>query len=146
MFENLDEPLLQEIRAWAIEHRPLPTPSVLLHGDLLGQNILLSIDDEQPGLIDWERSSLGDPANDLAIVTRGHRRPFQTTNGLALLLEAYVEAGGQKITIEDVYLHELCLVTRWYRESLEARSGHPPNFYLNQLRGIFRCATKFSNR
>ncbi len=141
VFEDLDEPLVQEARAWAFEHRPPRTPSVLLHGDLLGQNILLALGDEPPGLIDWERATLGDPAYDLAIVTRGLRRPFQTTDGLALLLEAYAKSGGQEVTIEQVYLHELCLVTHWYRESMKERSGHPPDFYLNQLRGIFRRAT-----
>ncbi|MES1178233.1 MAG: phosphotransferase [Myxococcales bacterium] len=32
---------------------------------------------QTPAVIDWEYTALGDPAYDLAIVTRGARRPFQ---------------------------------------------------------------------
>ena len=68
-------------------HLPPATPSALLHGDLLGQNILFSLDGEPLGLIDWEQTELGDPAYDLAIVTRGVKRPFKVSGGLDLLVE-----------------------------------------------------------
>ncbi len=112
----------------------------MLHGDLLGQNILFLLDDERPGLIDWEAAEIGDPAYDLAIVTRGARRPFKEDDGLARLLDAYLEAGGQPVTAAEVHLYELWLITRWYREALAGAPGHGPVQYLNQLRGILRRA------
>ena len=80
-----------------------------MHGDLLGQNILVD-PDGSPSVIDWEYAQRGDPAHDLAIVTRGVRRPFQVERGLEKLLEAYHRHGGTGVTIEQVRLHELC---RW---------------------------------
>jgi aminoglycoside phosphotransferase (APT) family kinase protein len=103
--------------------------------------------DGRIGVIDWARSRIGDPAYDLAIVTRGVRRPFQVENGLARLLDAYRAAGGQSVTAAQVHLHELCLAMRWYRDSLDpARRVHPAEQELNRLRGIFKRATAGAGR
>jgi aminoglycoside phosphotransferase (APT) family kinase protein len=132
------EPLLRDIHAWALENLPPAEPSVLLHGDLLGQNILLA-PGETLGLIDWEWAQLGDPAYDLSIVTRGARRPFQVDGGLDRLLESYA-ARSSEIKKEHVHLYELCMIARWYVESLrrDRERGHPPEHYLGQLSGAFR--------
>jgi aminoglycoside phosphotransferase len=90
-----------EARGWAVEHLPPPEPSALLHGDLLGQNILATMDGP-PVLIDWELARRGDPAYDLAIVTRGVRRPFGVEHGLERLLAAYHAAGGHPVTAREV--------------------------------------------
>lgn len=133
------EPLLRDVHAWALENLPPAGPSVLLHGDLLGQNILLA-PREPPGLIDWEWARLGDPAYDLAIVTRGARRPFQIAGGFDRLLEAYA-AYGSEIRKEQVHLYELCMMAGWYLESLQGRErGHPPEELLNRLSGALRRA------
>ncbi|HKY40315.1 MAG TPA: aminoglycoside phosphotransferase family protein [Polyangiaceae bacterium] len=55
--------------AWAAGRQPPSGAPTLIHGDLLGQNILLAPGDA-PGLIDWEYCAIADPAYDLAIVTR----------------------------------------------------------------------------
>lgn len=136
IFEGRPEPLLRDIHTWALENLPPAEPSVLLHGDLLGQNILLA-PGEPLGLIDWERAQLGDPAYDLSIVTRGARRPFQIAGGLDHLLEAYA-AQGSGIKKEHVHFYELCMIARWYVESHGRERGHPPEEYLNRLGGVFR--------
>ncbi len=140
IFDGLDDPQVRDVHAWALDHLPPPTPASLLHGDLLGQNILTLLDDDRLGLIDWENAMVGDPAFDLAIVTRGLRRPFKADDGLARLLDAYEQAGGEPVTAAEVHLYELWLITRWYRESLAGGPGHPPEQYLNQLRGVLRRA------
>lgn len=111
---------------------------MLLHGDLLGQNIRLPLDNAPLGLIDWERARLGDPAYDLAIVTRGARRPFQIDRGLDRLLEAYV-LRGTELRKEHVHLYELCMMAGWYRDSFEADiRGHSPEVLLGNLQRHFR--------
>ncbi len=140
IFEGRPEPLLRDIHAWALENLPPAEPSVLLHGDLLGQNILLA-PGEPLGLIDWEWAQLGDPAYELSIVTRGARRPFQIAGGLDHLLEAYAVRSSE-IKREHVHLYELCMIARWYVESSqrERDRGHPPEEYLNRLAWVFRRA------
>ena len=91
-------------------------------------------------MIDWEYAMRGDPAYDLAIVTRGVRRPFQVDGGLHRLLEAYVAAGGPPLTTADVHFHELCLAAGWYREALAGKGAHPPDQERQRLRGILKRA------
>ena len=85
-----------------MEHLPTARPSVLLHGDLLGQNILLA-PGTPPTVIDWEYARHGDPAYEFAIVTRGVQRPFEIADGLARLVEAYQRHGGQEVRAEHVH-------------------------------------------
>ena len=85
---------------------------------------------------------MGDPAYDLAIVTRGGRRPFQIDRGLDRLLEAYA-ACAPEVRKEHVHLYELCLLTRWYRDSLDpSLRSHPPGEMLDRLRRHFRRVTE----
>ncbi len=137
VFDGLEGAEVRAARAWAEAHLPAAEPSVLLHGDLLGQNILLA-PGGPPAVIDWERARRGDPAYDLAIVTRGHKRPFQTERGLDRLLEAYHGHGGARVTPEHVALHEMCLVAGGYVESLAGRGAHPPHEELARLAGLLR--------
>lgn len=97
--------------AFAAGSLPEPElPTCFVHGDLLGQNILLSLDDEPPAVIDFENAERGDPAQELAIVTRGIRRPFGIDGGLAKLLDEYAAAGGHVVTAADVQLYEALLL------------------------------------
>jgi aminoglycoside phosphotransferase (APT) family kinase protein len=135
------EPALAAACAWAMAHLPPDRPAALLHGDLLGQNILLC-PGEPAAVIDWEYACLGDPAYDLAIVTRGAKDPFKTAGGLNKLLDAYRKHGGD-VTATAVHLHELCLVASWYRDARKGRGGEAQaQQYLAQLRNILRRAER----
>jgi aminoglycoside phosphotransferase (APT) family kinase protein len=129
----------EAVRGWVREHLPPAEPSCLLHGDLLGQNLLLSWEDEPVGVVDWGAALLGDPAYDLAVVTRGVRRPFQVSGGLQRLLEEYHRAGGRPVSIADVYLHELCLRAKLFLDAAEdhgegsAHAGHLRNGMMKVL-------------
>jgi aminoglycoside phosphotransferase (APT) family kinase protein len=46
--------------------RPVPSPEVLIHGDLALDNVLVD-DDGSMGLIDWSGGDLGDPRYDIAL-------------------------------------------------------------------------------
>ncbi|WP_437840194.1 phosphotransferase family protein [Sorangium sp. So ce1153] len=131
---------LREAEQWALAHLPQEEPSTLVHGDLLGQNILLHW--EKPfAVIDWEYATRGDPAYDMAIVTRGARRPFQIDHGLTRLLDAYATQGRPRIEASAVRLYELCLAGRWYRNALEGKGGgEPPDQSLGHVERILRRA------
>ena len=126
-----------EARAWMAEHLPPDEPAALLHGDLLGQNILVPMDASHGlGLIDWEFAMRGDPAYDLAVVTGGARRPFQQGRGLERLLDSYATAGGAGVSLADVGFYELYLRLRSYAASLGRTGyGESPEQLLQQLRG-----------
>jgi aminoglycoside phosphotransferase (APT) family kinase protein len=138
-FDGLEAAEAREAFAWAETHLPPDEPGVLVHGDLLGQNILLD-PNGPPAVIDWEYAHRGDPAHDLAIVTRGAKQPFQVNDGLGKLLEVYRRNGGAAVTRAHVHIHELCLAANWYREALAGRGIHPPEQELMRLSAVLRRA------
>jgi aminoglycoside phosphotransferase (APT) family kinase protein len=132
-------PELAEAELWAREHLPPDEPSTLIHGDLLGQNILVH-PEEPPAVLDWEYAGLGDPAYDLAVVTRGKPKPFDMGNGFASLIGAYTANGGKRIQASEVRVHELCLVARWYQETATEKGETSATHILGQLRNVLRRA------
>jgi len=137
--EAASQPMVRAALAWLCEHLPPDEPARLLHGDLLGQNILLW-PGSPPALIDWEHALRGDPAYDLAIVTRGVRHPFQIERGLPLLLEAYARHGGCELGERDVRFHEIALHVDWYRRARRGeRTGQPVDQVLPRLRNLLRA-------
>lgn len=133
------------VRDWIIEHLPKGRPAVVLHGDLLPQNVLWDSLTNFVGVVDWEFAEIGDPAYDLAIVTRGNSQLFGCPNGLNKLLEQYLESGGMAITKADVINHELLMILNWLwqairREQAGELGGHGPEQYRNKLHAVLRRA------
>ncbi len=136
----------QDARAWSAEHLPPDTPARLLHGDLLGQNILVSSPeigsrDWTASVIDWSEVQLGDPAYDLAIVSRGHRKVFREGQSLGRLVDAYNERAAEPVEIAHVRIFELALKANWYIEELheEGTTDHSVTL-LNEFRSVLkRC-------
>jgi len=128
---------MRDAHAWALEHLPPAEPGALLHGDLRGPNVLLA-PGGPPAVIDWEYARSGDPAYDLAIVTRGVKQPFQIARGLERLLDAYRGHGGRDLTADDVHLYELCLIAGWYRAARSGDRGLSPAHELDQMRSLLR--------
>ncbi len=138
-------PALSEAEDWARRHLPADEPSRLVHGDLLGQNILLH-PTQPPTVLDWEYAGLGDPAYELAVVTRGKQKPFEMPQGFQRLLEAYSAAGGTVISPSDIRLYELCLVARWYKEALRQHGPVGASHVLGNLSNVLRRAVQSSRR
>jgi aminoglycoside phosphotransferase (APT) family kinase protein len=140
---SLEIPEAKDAYAWGIAHLPANAPTCLLHGDLLGQNLLVGIgEDERLGIIDWAEAQIGDPAYDLAIVTRGSRRPFQIEGGLERLVDDYNARGGLALRPADVHLYEICLVAGFYEQDAHAYgvgSPHAENTRAT-LRNVLRRA------
>lgn len=140
-----DAPDATRALRWIEAHAHPRRPAALLHGDLLPQNILWDWKDDQLGVIDWEYAQIGDPAYDLAIVTRGNAKLFGLSGGVKRLVDAYRQAGGIAIAPADVTVHELLLVLNWLGDAMRSErngkhEGQPPDFYCNQIRSILRRA------
>jgi len=139
-------PELATLRTWGEAHLPPATPARLLHGDLLGQNLLqrLFVDRSEGavalplGVIDWEYAEVGDPAFDLAVATRGRRRPF-AGGGLTALVDAYNRLAPEPVQLHEVRLHELCLLAGNYRA---ARDEDNRGTAENELRCINNLINK----
>jgi aminoglycoside phosphotransferase len=137
-FRKFALPEIQYAVQWICENLPPEKNSVLIHGDLLGQNILWTLEGEL-FVIDWEYAFIGDPAYELAIVTRGVKEPFQVSNGLGRLIDSYLSSGGQEISKKEVHVYELLLCLGWYEQSLDrSKGGHGPDYYLDFLRSMLR--------
>jgi len=136
-----DAPELTALRTWAEAHLPPPTSARLLHGDLLGQNLFINPITSNPaaslGIIDWEYACLGDPAYDLAITTRAHRRPFAGGNA-DQLVEAYNRIGPEPVTRNEVRLHELCLLARGYLGARDRGNDAEAEQELRRVRNLIR--------
>jgi len=143
-------PLANEVREWIEAHLPSDDRNCLLHGDLLPQNLLCDWqaygrEDAPVGIVDWEMAQVGDPAYDLAIVSRGNRKVLGVKEGVKVLVEEYLDFGGKPISLTDVRVHELllvlhCLEDAWREHQQPQAGGHGPDFYENQLRSLFRRA------
>jgi len=141
-------PSAREVREWIQGHLPSAGGTCLLHGDLLPQNLLWNWEQssrEEPvvGIVDWEMACIGDPAYDLAIVSRGNRNVCGVKEGVEVLVEEYLTLGGRPVELIDVRVHELLLVLGWLEESWREHQepnarGHCPDFYANQLRSLYR--------
>jgi Ser/Thr protein kinase RdoA (MazF antagonist) len=141
-------PLANEVREWIIAQIPSDDRSCVLHGDLLPQNLLCEWpvarhEDALVGVVDWEMARVGDPAYDLAIVSRGDRKVLGVKDGLKVMVEDYLEFGGQPISLNDVQLHELLLLLHWLEEAWRERQknatgGHGPDYYEAKLQTLFR--------
>ncbi|MCA9247577.1 MAG: phosphotransferase [Planctomycetales bacterium] len=75
-----------------------------------------------PWIVDWEMARIGDPAYDLAVVSRGNRRLLGVRNGLNVLLDAYLESGGKPISLTDIHVHESFLILHWLNEGWREHS------------------------
>lgn len=143
-------PLARQVRDWIAAHVPADHQSWVLHGDLLPQNLLsdwpcAGHEARCVGVVDWEMARVGDPAYDLAIVGRGNRKVCGVKDGLKVLVEEYLESGGQPVSLTDVRVHELILLLRWLGEAWReyqkpVTRGHGPDFYEGKLQSLFRRA------
>jgi len=123
--------------AWTANRAPPTGAPTLIHGDLLGQNILL-VPGDTPALIDWEYCAIGDPAYDLAVVTRGFRRPFQVDRGMERLLETYRSNGGARVAAPDLHFYEVCLAAGWVCDELASNDNAQIEHAAQPLQSLLR--------
>jgi aminoglycoside phosphotransferase (APT) family kinase protein len=141
-----ESPVAAAARDWIVAH-VTHRPAVVLHGDLLPQNLVWDMMGEGDlSVVDWEYARLGDPAYDLAIVTRGERQPLKESGGFQRLLSAYETAAGTAIPASAVRTHEMLMILGWLADAAQDRAegrmeGQGPDYYLNQLTAVLRRST-----
>ena len=141
-------PLANEVCQWIAAQIPADDRTCLLHGDLLPQNLLCDWTasgqhDAQVGVVDWEMARVGDPAYDLAIVSRGDRKVLGVKDGAKVLVQDYLDSGGQPVSLTDVRVHELLLLMHWLEEAWReyqkpVTRGQGPDYYEAKLQSLFR--------
>jgi aminoglycoside phosphotransferase (APT) family kinase protein len=140
LFDELEQ--AARAREWVLSHLPENRSTVVLHGDLLPQNVLFcGFENPSYSVVDWQEAQIGDPAYDLAVVTRGARRPLGVANGLECLVELYNETAEQKLPASAVIAHELCFQLSWLDDSAKnykRLGGHAPEHYAAQLGNLLR--------
>ncbi|MFE7223256.1 phosphotransferase family protein [Nocardioides sp. NPDC057577] len=120
LLDELGEPhpALEVALAWLIEHRPAPVTPVLVHGDFRVGNLMY----EETGLcgvLDWEITHVGDPAEDLGWLCvpswrfGGPGRAGGVASA-AEVLASYRAAGGRsEVTAERVRWWEVFGTFKW---------------------------------
>ncbi len=138
----MDVPFATDAAAWCADHLPSDDrAATVVHGDLVGQNVLEVYDGGPPALIDWEYAGTGDPAADLALITRGNRKLFGVEWGTDTLLEIYNHHADQPVTREALYVYELALVASEV-SSFVAQYPTSADSEMGRLRNLFRRAAE----
>ena len=135
-----------QARDWILNHLPDERQSAVLHGDLLPQNLLA--DDysaDKIAVVDWQEAKIGDPAYDLAVVTRGARKPLGVGRGLERLVDIYNELAEEGVPVYAVVVYELLFHLDWLADAVKRRAqkqigGHAPEHFAESVGSIFRRA------
>ncbi len=120
MLDLLPEPhpALELVHRWLDQHRPTPSPIVLVHGDFRMGNFLVS-ETGLTAVLDWEFAHLGSPAEDLGwLCVRDWRfgqltRPAAGLTSRAAFLALYRAAGGLPLTLDELRWWEVYGNARW---------------------------------
>lgn len=126
VFEGEPPPVVERALEWCADHLPGEGSTRLVHGDLLAQNILVDVDagSADVAVIDWDEVRFGDPALDVASVTRGFETVFGGGESRAELIEAYDERVEWSVSEQRVRFWELVVLAReWRRASSASRSA-----------------------
>jgi aminoglycoside phosphotransferase (APT) family kinase protein len=147
--EQSDEPhpVLELALRWLKLHEPPACPPVLVHGDFRLGNVVVD-DCGLVGVLDWEFTHIGDPAEDLAWpLLRDWRfgvdeRHFAGVGDLMPFMTAYIATGGRAIEPERVFYWEVLGNVRWavgtLRQARRHLGGAAPNLEFASLGR--RCA------
>lgn len=120
--ELLDElgqphPVLELVRGWLVDHRPVSARTCVVHGDFRLGNLIVG-EDGLRAVIDWELAHLGDPMEDLGwLCVKAWR--FGASPAVAglgdreTLFAAYERAGGPTVDAAVVHWWEVLGTWKW---------------------------------
>jgi aminoglycoside phosphotransferase (APT) family kinase protein len=144
IFDEFEE--AAQARDWILNHLPNERQSTVLHSDLLPQNLLA--DDYEANsiaVVDWQEAKIGDPAYDLAVVTRGARMPLGVGRGLERFVDICNEVAEQEVAVYAVVVYELLFHLDWLADAVKRRGqkqigGHAPEHFAASVGSILRRA------
>lgn len=110
-------PVLELVRNWLIDRRPVSSRSCVVHGDFRLGNVIVGPDGLR-AVIDWELAHLGDPMEDLGWLCVkawrfGASQPVAGLGGHDELFAAYEAAGGAKVDPTAVHWWEVLGTWKW---------------------------------
>ena len=110
-------PVLELAARWLQRHQPEPAGDVTVHGDFRMGNLLVN-DDGLTGVLDWELSHRGDPAEDIGwLCARAWRFGGNGRVGgfgeLTDFLNSYEQSGGVHVTPEQIQWWEAYALLKW---------------------------------
>ncbi|MGB0112012.1 MAG: phosphotransferase family protein [Ilumatobacteraceae bacterium] len=110
-------PVLELVRNWLIDHRPVSQRQCLVHGDFRLGNMIVGPDGMR-AVIDWELAHLGDPMEDLGWLCVkawrfGGRAPVAGLGDYDQLFAAYEAAGGAEVDPVVVHWWEVLGTWKW---------------------------------
>jgi aminoglycoside phosphotransferase (APT) family kinase protein len=102
---------------WLDEHRPATARRTLVHGDFRLGNLMVDAHGLN-AVLDWELTHAGDPVEDLGwLCVRawrfGGRQPVAGLGSYQSLLDAYRDASGIEVTIDELRWWEVMGTTKW---------------------------------
>lgn len=131
--EVLDElgqphPVLELVRRWLIDHRPVTAEPRVVHGDFRLGNVIVGPDGLR-AVIDWELAHLGDPMEDLGWLCVkawrfGGRPPVAGLGDYDELFDAYAEASGTSVDPDVVRWWEVLGTWKWGIMCILQASAH----------------------
>ncbi|GGT71082.1 phosphotransferase family protein [Actinomadura citrea] len=110
-------PAVELALRWLDGHRPAPGARTVVHGDFRNGNLMIS-PGGVTGVLDWELTHLGDPAEDLGWLCVkawrfGSPHPVGGFGTREDLLAGYAAAGGTPPTLEELHWWEVYGTLRW---------------------------------
>ncbi|NDU73193.1 phosphotransferase [Actinomadura sp. DSM 109109] len=110
-------PAVELALRWLRDHRPAPGRRTVVHGDFRNGNLMIS-PAGVTGVLDWELTHLGDPAEDLGWLCVkawrfGSPHPAGGFGTREDLLAGYAAAGGAPPTLEELHWWEVYGTLRW---------------------------------
>ena len=114
-----ERPTFEAAFRWLEASAPEPVTPVLVHGDFRNGNLMVHPQQGLVGVLDWELSHLGDPAEDLGWICVNSwrfgqwRRPVGGFGDYQALLDGYAAAGGREIPLSRVQFWQALGSLKW---------------------------------
>lgn len=111
-------PVFETALAWLRHHLPAAEDPVLLHGDFRNGNLMVG-EDGVRAVLDWETAHLGSPGEDLGwlcVTSWRFGRPELPVGGFGTreaLLRSYEQAGGRRVSLQELRFWEAYGTLRW---------------------------------